>query len=78
MAAASVGTVLLTPGPVVLQIVAAPPSLSITSLHVSHQMSYSISQVSSERTLLHAGQGAQPAAPESACTPCVLGIQRCS
>jgi hypothetical protein len=46
MAVASMGRNLLTPALVVLQIVAAPPSLSITSLHVSHQMSYSISQVS--------------------------------
>lgn len=29
-----------------LQIVAVPPSLAMTSLHVSHQMSYSISQAS--------------------------------
>ena len=37
---------LLALGMPLLQIVAAPPSLAITSLHVSHQMSYSISQAS--------------------------------
>jgi hypothetical protein len=44
--------ILLTLDNPLLQIVAAPPSLAITSLHVSHQMSYSISQASA-LTLAH-------------------------